>query len=99
MQFKDKNKKLNDELLFLITCCQKNPSEEDIKFIFSFIQDSEFNIQNSLVLANMHGILPIVYKTLKKLNISGQEQFLQELKCLYTRTVQRNMPKRLRKMV
>ena len=52
---------LNDDLQFLVNCCKTNPSEEDIEFIFSFIQ-------NSLALANAHCILPLVYKTIKKLS-------------------------------
>ena len=70
------NDSLSPELHFLIACCQTDPSEEDIKAICSFIQHSTFNIapsgnalgvQNLLTLSSQHGILPLVYKTIKNL--------------------------------
>ena len=55
------------ELRFLIACCQTDPSDDDKKFINSTIQHSAFSIQHSLALANAHGVLPLVYKTLQAL--------------------------------
>jgi len=63
---------LPPELRFLITCCQTNPSEKDIKFINAYLLNAERLTLNALItLANQHGILPLVYKTIKKLNASS----------------------------
>jgi|GEM_PF-579003 len=87
---------LNNDLKLLVTCCRIDPSEEDKKFINNAIQNSKFSIQNLLALANAHGILPLVYKTLKRLsednpNHSSLEQLLTELKAHYLSIAQRNM--------
>ncbi len=68
---KDNDLTLNDDIRFLIACCQTKPSEEDIKQINNYIQNSAFNLQHLLILSNQHGILPLVYKTIKKLNTSS----------------------------
>ena len=95
---------LNDELSFLIACCQTDPSDlesalneerkcpwgeiadtpvvktkegcDDINFIHSYLsqdgnqltQNLKPKTQNLLALASSHGILPLVYKTIKKLH-------------------------------
>jgi len=98
---------LSDDIKFLITCCKTELSKNDITFIIQSIQHPSFNIQHLLSLANQHGIIPLVYKTLKKLskeNVSPQsqglskctqnltlEQLLTELKVDYTNIAQRNM--------
>ncbi len=58
---------LNDDLKFLINCCKTNPDQEDIKQINNYIQHSAFDIQNLLALSSQHGVLPLVYKTIKNL--------------------------------
>jgi len=98
---------LSDDIKFLITCCKTELSEDDITFIIQSIQHPSFNIQHLLSLANQHGILPLVYKTLKNLSkenasprslslskctqYSTFKQLLSELKVAYTNIVQRNM--------
>lgn len=89
------NDELNNELKFLIACCHTDPSEEDKKFINNTIQNSKFSIQNLLALANAHGILPLVYKTIKKINtdhlLESHNDFLSALKAHYMSIAQRNM--------
>lgn len=68
MPMKHQNLQLNDELLFLITCCQLDPSEDDIKFIFSYLNAEHFELNGLIRLANQHGILPLIYKTIKHLS-------------------------------
>ena len=109
---------LSPELQFLIACCQTEPSENDINFIRSFLNPpsesdntntihySLFTIhsaQKLIALARQHGILPLVYKTLKNLSESiassssrntyhvARSTLLSELKPLYMSIVQRNM--------
>ncbi|EIF51213.1 nucleotidyltransferase family protein [Sulfurovum sp. AR] len=68
MSIKHKNPQLNDELLFLIACCQIDPSEDDINFIFSYLNAEELELNTLISLANQHGILPLIYKTIKHLS-------------------------------
>ena len=97
MTINNNNSNLNDDLTFLVNCCKTDPSDEDIEFIRSYLQNSTFNLQHALTLANAHGILPLVYKTLKNLHPSIQhstssiQHFLSELKPYYMTIVQRNM--------
>lgn len=88
MNYPDTNAKLNDELVFLVSCCKANPSHEDLAFIRSYLEHPTCNTQHTLSLANAHGILPLVYKTLKYLST---EQLLNELKVHYRSIAQRNM--------
>jgi len=105
------NPNLSDQIKFLIACCQTNPSKEDIKFITHTIQHcptemplgAKFNIQHLLTLSSQHGILPLVYKTIKRIaeNDSTRssiqhltfniQHFLSELKPLYMSIAQRNI--------
>ncbi len=57
--------KLSPELLFLIACCKTEPSNDDINFILSY--PSTINQQLLTDMALRHGVLPLVYKTLKNL--------------------------------
>ncbi|MEN8304384.1 MAG: nucleotidyltransferase family protein [Campylobacterota bacterium] len=94
MPINNKLLKLNDKLKFLIACSQTDPSEEDIEFIHSTL-DSEHLTSNALIsLANQHGILPLVYKTIKNLpHIAHHthEDFLTDLKSAYRQISQQNM--------
>ena len=72
---------LPPELLFLITCAQTNPTEEDKTFLIQTIQHSTFNIapsgnalgvQHLTAHASRHGILPLVYKTLRHLDTGSK---------------------------
>jgi len=58
---------LNVDLKFLINCCKINPIEEDFKAICSYLNTERLELITLISLANQHGILPLVYKTLKKL--------------------------------
>lgn len=74
---------LSDDLKFLIACCQTEPSENDINFIHSYLLELISNtpvvktkegcstINQLLITAALqHGILPLVYKTIKNLSPS-----------------------------
>ena len=82
---------LSDTLKFLVICCQTDPTEDDITFIHTFLATEALDTQALLDLAFQHGILPLVYKTLKTLQVDTPEHFLQELKSTYTQIAQRNM--------
>ncbi|WP_415407171.1 nucleotidyltransferase family protein [Sulfurovum sp. CS9] len=68
---------LNADLHFLITCCQTNLSKEDIEFIHSYLNAERLELNALIGLANQHGILPLVYKTIKKLS---EDSFLHDTK-------------------
>ena len=59
---------LNDELKFFIACCQTNPSKDDINFIHTYLNSKRLTLNTLIPLANQHGILPLVYKTIKNLS-------------------------------
>ena len=84
---------LSPELLFLIACCQTNPSEKDINFILSYLNTPSLSTITSM--ASSHGILPLVYKTVKEQQaLVGNEDFdtfLSVLKTQYMSIAQRNM--------
>ena len=92
---------LNDELLFLIACCQTDPSDDDINFILTYL--SQLNSYQSLIsAATQHGIVPLVYKTIKELSQNTSDSsyhteyltldtFLSELKPFYLSIAQNNM--------
>lgn len=92
---------ISNEIKFLIACCQTDPSEDDINFISSYLQSPDRDLNILIRLANQHGILPIVYKTLKKIveddpnfiqhSTFNIQHFLSELKPYYMSIVQRNM--------
>ena len=56
----------SESLRFLIACCRAEPTEEDLEFIINFIQHPTFNIRHLMALARRHGVLPLVYKRLKR---------------------------------
>ncbi len=58
-------KPMSNDIKFLIACCQTEPSNDDINFILSY--PSTINHQLLTSMASRHGILPLVYKTIKKL--------------------------------
>jgi len=87
---------LNDEIKFLIACCQTEPSKDDINFIHTYLNAERLTLNALIPLANQHGILPLVYKTIKNLSPSDDPRsshstLLSELKPLYMSIVQRNM--------
>ena len=84
---------ISKEIRFLIACAQTNPTEEDKTFLIRTIQHSTFDIQHLTAHASRHGILPLVYKTLKNLSTShySLEQLLADLKSAYSQIARRNM--------
>ena len=86
---------LSPDLRFLMVCCQSNPSEADTAFIHSFIQHPTCNIQHLLTLSSQHGILPLVYKTIKKQlknqTIQHPTSNIQDWQAAYQQIAQRNM--------
>ncbi|MDM5262625.1 nucleotidyltransferase family protein [Sulfurovum sp. XTW-4] len=85
---------LNDDLKFLVACCQTEPSVDDNKFILSYLNAERFDLNALISLANQHGVLPLVYKTMKKIVVDDPnfiQHFLSELKPYYMSIVQRNM--------
>jgi len=97
MQNKQKiTSNLSDDLKFLIACCKLELSEEDTIFILDYISEKVGEQYHDLVsLSVRHGILPLVYKTIK--DISGKDEssipstFLAKLKAHYMGISQRNM--------
>ena len=94
------NQPFTDNPHLLIACCQAEPSQDDLKYISNSIQNS-FPTPHSLLLtaASQHGVLPLVYKTMKKLDgenlLSGHhavpDTFLAALKQKYMSIARRNM--------
>lgn len=59
---------LSPELTFLIACCQAEHTEENTDLINTLLNTERLTLNALIALANRHGILPLVYKTLKKLS-------------------------------
>jgi len=89
--------KPNDELSFLISCCQTSPSQKNIQYIISYLNTHDDEIQNIITLALAHGILPLVYKTIisvknnLSIKIKSKETMCTSLKLVYLEIVQKNM--------
>lgn len=92
---------LNDDLKFLIHCCKTDPTKGDIGFIHSYLNTEHLDLNALISLANQHGILPLVYKTLKNLqshssslnaqHVTLSAETLTALKAHYMSISQRNM--------
>jgi hypothetical protein len=78
---------LSNELKFLIACCQTEQSEDNITFICAYRNAERLTLNTLIALASQHGILPLVYKTLKDLNV----EIYTEMKARYMSISQRNM--------
>ena len=82
---------LNNELQFLIACCQTEPDLGKIRNTESGIE----NWEEKVALSARHGVLPLIYKTLNTLNTKLQSDslgtLLSGLKPRYMSTVQKNM--------
>ncbi len=88
---------LSPESKFLITCCQTEISEEDISFIHHTLStmdhtpsENALGVQQLTVMSSRHGVLPLVYKTIKNLP-TDYNPLLTELKAKYISIAQRNM--------
>ncbi len=85
---------LSPELNFLVACCRMQP---DLEEIGSQIKNEKLKIKNwqeIISLASRHGILPLVYKSLKDLPATHYPlpaEILTELKARYMSISQRNM--------
>jgi len=92
---------LNDDLKFLMNCCKMNPTEEDLKAICSYLNTEHLDLNALISVVNQHGILPLVYKTIKSLqchssslntqHVTLSAEILTELKAHYMSISQRNM--------
>ena len=93
---------ISNEIKFLIACCQTDPSKDDI----NFIQNNLSTIDHQLLtnMASRHGVLPLVYKTIKKIiennsylsslsteRLTLHSALLNELKAHYKSIAKRNM--------
>ncbi|WP_345987957.1 nucleotidyltransferase family protein [Sulfurimonas sp. HSL1-2] len=93
----------SDALRFLIACCQAEPSQEEIDLIASFTSTVPSDRHDLLAVASAHGLLPLVYKSLK--NLVEQKRFstklatatahlqtlIADLQSAYMQIAQRNM--------
>ena len=88
---------LSPELQFLLACCQAQP---DLAEIALQMRNEELGIRNRkkmISLASRHGILPLVYKTLRNLSQTNNtltihsHSLIAELKARYQSIAQRNM--------
>ncbi|WP_345985237.1 nucleotidyltransferase family protein [Sulfurimonas sp. HSL-1656] len=86
---------LSPDLQFLIACCQTEPSQEDLDFILSFQHKAGSVLPPLLELAGAHGVIPLVYKALKKLADDGlldsKHIVLTTCKDAYLQIARRNM--------
>ena len=84
-----------DSIKFIIICCKVELSKDEIAFIEK--QLLTMNREELIDLSLRHGVLPLVYKTLKSLFESHSldetlvQSLLDELKTHYIRIAQRNM--------
>ena len=85
------NHSLSAELQLLIACCQVQPDLEEISSQMKNEKLKIKNWENIIALASRHGILPLVYKTLKNLPSALPSDTVSELKARYMSISQRNM--------
>lgn len=111
---KNFNTTLNDDLQFLVNCCKTNPTQEDTNNILTYLNNLSLPTNTMprqemplgcTSLANSHGVLPLVYKTLKSLNAERLtpnannstpstlplKYLLSDLKSEYSQIAHRNM--------
>ena len=87
-------KNLSKELHFLINCCKTDPAKEEIEEVVSYLNSHHSDNINLINLAYHHGILPLVYQTLKNLqnnNLFHNTELLSELKTHYISISQKNI--------
>jgi len=85
---------LSPELRFLIACCQAQPDPDEISLQMKSEKVKMKNWEEIVSLAARHGVLPIVYKTLKTLPTTHYPlptDILQKLKTAYMSIAHRNM--------
>jgi len=93
MSIKTIKSQLNNELIFLVNCCKTSPNEEDTAFIHSYLNHPHLDSNALVGLVNQHGVLPLVYKTIRALSAidAHYETIVNELKVHYQTITQRNM--------
>ncbi len=89
MQIKNIRPQLNNEVTFLIICCQVKPNKVDSEFIHSYLNTTHLDINRVISLAKKHAILPLVYKTLK--NLDMDHKIVSAFKPHYLSIAQRNI--------
>jgi len=96
---------ISDEIKFLIACCRVQPDLEEIALQMEEGRWKMEDWKNIIALASRHGILPLVYKSLKDLPATRAQpqgqmplgcyplpaEILTELKARYMSISQRNM--------
>ena len=87
-----------EALHFVIACCQSELSDEDIVLVCNVLHIQHIPYETLLILAHQHGVLPLVYKTLKKLYeeeylpyVPYTDTLITEAKDLYRAIAQKNM--------
>lgn len=93
------NNIFSDEFKFLIICCKIKYSENDISFIESYLNSQNIRYDDLIKLALAHRIIPLVYKSLNKLqkekSITKGKQSIEllfaNLKSLYLQIAKQNM--------
>ncbi|MBD3790221.1 MAG: nucleotidyltransferase family protein, partial [Campylobacterales bacterium] len=65
-----KKQDLSSQMQCIIACCQSKPTQKDIDLICSYLSQIT-NYESLITAASQHGVLPLVYKTLKKLSESN----------------------------
>ena len=78
---------LNTGLKFIINYCRTNASKDDINFIQNTLSTMTPQLLTSM--ANRHGVLPLIYKTLK--NLHPDHEILPLFKQQYLSIAQRNI--------
>jgi hypothetical protein len=84
------------ELQFLIACCRAEPTGDDIDLINTMLVGGAFEPNTLLKLAGSHGVIPVVYKTLKHLADANllnapEADLLASFKNAYLQIARRNM--------
>ncbi len=70
--FDTKEAGFSQAFLFLISCCQAERSEEEIEQITSYLNAKHTSVHKLADLSHQHGILPLIYKTLKDISSANQ---------------------------
>ena len=86
---------LSPELKFLVACCQAEPAHADVDFITFFLETTPTAHHELIGLAGLHGVVPQVYKMLKRLSeekrITVGKELYAAFKAAYMQTARSNM--------
>jgi len=82
---------LNDDLHFLVICCQVALTTKDYQYIQNYLHHrTDIELKILIKKANQHAIIPLIYKTLSNIN-DVPPLLLSRLKKHYIYTVQKNI--------